>query len=268
MTIKITRSCLLVAAAAATSLFSARAASAQSITACYAKSSGSMYRVGTANTPVNCTSGSHVKETWSIAGPAGPVGPQGPQGPAGVGGALTLPFQSPLQANNAPLFWVRQTGAGVSGAFESATNVAVYGRSTQSSGVHGYSQGASETAAGVRAEHLTATGTALNIQKGAFRVTGAGYNTPTAAFRVVGVPVANITTVTIDNPMTNGDPDAMLIVTRIASGADTDYRALKPFYVYYETSISKWRIRFEYNYPSYLPYIPPGHAYNVLVIKN
>lgn len=95
------------------------------------------------------------------------------------------------------------------------------------------------------------------------RVTGAGMNTPTAAFQVEAKPVANITTVTIDNPMTNGDPSAILMVTRVAGAADTEYRALKAFYVFYEPSIGKWRIRFEYNYPAYVVYMPSGYAFNV-----
>ncbi|HYW30515.1 MAG TPA: hypothetical protein VE869_03330 [Gemmatimonas sp.] len=270
----IPRSPLLVAAAAVASLFSVRAASAQSVSACYAKTSGSMYRVGVANTPLNCTSGSHVKETWSIAGPAGPVGPAGatgatgPMGPAGPSGSLTLPYVSPVMTTASPLFWVKQTGTGRASTFESAGNSAIYARSTTNVGVHGYSLGVDENAAGVRAENLNTTGAALNIQKGAVRVTGAGFNTPTAAFKVNGVPVADITTVTIDNPMTNGDPDAILIVTRVSAPGDVAYRAVKGFYVFYDSGIAKWRIRFEYNFPIGTSYVAPGHAFNVLVIKN
>ena len=46
-------------------------AEAQTITACYTRKNGTMYRVGEPNTPADCTSTAHVKETWNTQGAPG-----------------------------------------------------------------------------------------------------------------------------------------------------------------------------------------------------
>ena len=58
-------------------------AEAQTMSACYTNKNGTMYRVGTPNTPANCTSNSHVKETWNVQGPQGPQGVKGANGVSG-----------------------------------------------------------------------------------------------------------------------------------------------------------------------------------------
>lgn len=54
-------------------------AEAQTITACYSRKSGTMYRVGEPNTPADCTSTAHVKETWNTQGAPGAPGASGYQ---------------------------------------------------------------------------------------------------------------------------------------------------------------------------------------------
>lgn len=65
------RTIRLAAAATVLSLAASLApatAEAQTITACYTRKSGTMYRVGQPNTPADCTSTTHVKETWDTQG--------------------------------------------------------------------------------------------------------------------------------------------------------------------------------------------------------
>jgi hypothetical protein len=84
--------CTRIAAAAAivalVASLAPRHAEAQTVSACYTKKNGTMYRVGEPNTPADCTSSAHVKETWNVQGP------QGPAGPAGSGGLLQISYSS------------------------------------------------------------------------------------------------------------------------------------------------------------------------------
>lgn len=61
-------------------------AAAQTRTACYIPSSGTVYMIKEPGTPTNCNSNAHVKFTWSTSGATGPQGPQGPQGQTGATG--------------------------------------------------------------------------------------------------------------------------------------------------------------------------------------
>ena len=56
------------------------------ITACYVKSSGTVYRIGVPNTPPACVSKNDVLFDWNRVGPVGPAGPVGPTGPQGDAG--------------------------------------------------------------------------------------------------------------------------------------------------------------------------------------
>jgi hypothetical protein len=55
------------------------AAEAQTISACYTRKNGTMYRVGEPNTPADCTSTAHVKETWNTQGAPSAPGVSGYQ---------------------------------------------------------------------------------------------------------------------------------------------------------------------------------------------
>jgi hypothetical protein len=107
-------------------------------------------------------------------------------------------------------------GSGVLGTHE-GSGVGVLGFSQRGAGVLGWSV----EGPGVRASAPTPSGTALEIHQGAIRVTSAGVNTPTASF-ILEATLQNMrneegaevpTLVVIDNPQTNDDPDAMILVT-------------------------------------------------------
>lgn len=57
------------------------------IYACYVPTSGTVYRIKTADTKASCSSTTHVEFFFNVTGPQGPAGPAGPQGPAGPTGA-------------------------------------------------------------------------------------------------------------------------------------------------------------------------------------
>jgi hypothetical protein len=134
------------------------------------------------------------------------------------------------------------TGSGVYGY--SSGGVGVYGKSSGSEGVHGetsantwaavagihtassgsgagvWGEARSSDAAGIVAYNTNTTGTALSIKKGAFEVAGAGVGTSTTVFihqahysgGNANMCNSNSATV-INHPLTNGDPNAILIVT-------------------------------------------------------
>ncbi|HET7273778.1 MAG TPA: hypothetical protein VFI91_01275 [Longimicrobiaceae bacterium] len=56
------------------------------IQACVVPATGTIYQIGTAETPAACMSDEHTLVTWNADGIAGPAGPQGPVGPAGPKG--------------------------------------------------------------------------------------------------------------------------------------------------------------------------------------
>lgn len=116
-------------------------------------------------------------------------------------------------------------------------------------------------------------GTALAITNGAIRVTGAGVGTSTAAFIHVRLPAntcgGQVYSV-IDHPLTNGDPNAILIVTARGVDGTTTFPSNAPLFVYYFPAgfqppgcpefANRWLI-VSINAPK------NGDQYNVLVIK-
>src|SRR5215212_4754632 len=93
------------------------------------------------------------------------------------------------------------------------TGVFGFSNDPQGRGVEGHT--ASPSGIGVRASAPVPEITALGIDTGNIRVLGAGQNTPTPVF----IHVANQANTRgnrtiIDHPMINGDPNALLIVTR------------------------------------------------------
>src|SRR5690242_16136215 len=54
--------------------------------ACYVPTTGTTYRIKTADTRDKCAASSHVEFSWNQVGPQGPQGPQGPAGPQGAQG--------------------------------------------------------------------------------------------------------------------------------------------------------------------------------------
>ena len=118
-------------------------------------------------------------------------------------------------------------GFGVFG--DSYEGVGVVGRASRPAGV------------GVRAVYSgTGAGTALEVQNGAIRLTG----TTRAAF-VHEVLEGNITldSTIIDHPLSNGDPNAILIVTpRRNAPACLHVCELQTFTIRYRTAIGAWEI--------------------------
>jgi hypothetical protein len=106
--------------------------------------------------------------------------------------------------------------------------------------------------------------TALQIYNGGIRVNGAGMGASTPVFVHVAT-VGNImgTFTIITHPLTDGDPNAILIVTpsynyALVVGANNPH----PVGVWYQANISKWVIN---NLDGVD--MPAGPEFNVLVIK-
>lgn len=260
-TVTLARRTAVVAAAVLTSTLAAASLNAQTITACYSKQTGTLYRVGATDAPADCTSSKHAKETWSIQGPEGPQGPQGLQGLQGDPGAIEFPYAASLSTST-PLFSLTQTGTGTAAQFLGGSGVGVFGRSLSSAGVHGVAPFAVAGATGVRAENGIATGTALEITRGAIRVAGAGVGTHTAAFKVVGPVGVKGHFIEIDHPMTNGDPDVILSVTRMSVGqCHYQYGDLTILY----NSNGRWVL--SYSHPDDAGVSCYRSAFHILVIK-
>jgi hypothetical protein len=152
-------------------------------------------------------------------------------------------------------------GAGTTGVFGFSLDphgIGVEGRAISPSGI------------GVLANAPDADTTALAISDGSIRVIGAGENTPTPVF----VHVANEKNTrgaqtVLDHPMSNGDPHAILLVTRrdrlffTQSGSLTPLPPqAEPFSVAYSSRANKWLILQNED-----TIIPTGATFNVLVVK-
>jgi len=153
-------------------------------------------------------------------------------------------------------------GVGVRGEAAGAGGTGVEGQvPTTGWGVRGISGGdgvgvqgeaAGERGAGVLAK--SDQGTALLVE-GSIGVRG---SRPAAFVHIATTgPSGNIagTLSTIDNPLTNNDPNAILIITPVGS-------APVPAGVFYDNSMGRWRIVRNDGYG-----MPGGAAFNVLVIK-
>jgi hypothetical protein len=179
----------------------------------------------------------------------------------------------------------QQAGIGVIGrgdygvVGQSPDNVGVMGFGT--TGIYGFSndpQGrgveghtASPSGIGVLASAPEPEITALAIDTGNIRVLGAGQNTPTPVFIHVATERNTRGAFTIiDHPMTNGDPNAILIVTRrmfpILDSADRTAEAagtnVESFSVAYNSQAEKWMIGHQSGKP-----VAVTAAFNVLVFK-
>lgn len=165
-------------------------------------------------------------------------------------------------------------GRGTSGpgtVGRSETGIGVYGISQGGSGPSTGVEGDSGTGIGVRGNANAAGGTgvmasghgtgstALQIDNGPLKVSGAN---PTA-LTVIAPTLAAQTWFYFDNPLTNGDPNAIIIVTANVTpgGAAAIYDA-HPVGVFYDPSSTKWIIT---NVDG--AGMPSHAAFNVLIIK-
>jgi hypothetical protein len=224
--------------------------------ACYVPSAGTVYRIKTPSTPSACTKSTHVEFSWNHQGP---VGPQGPKGDPGV---VTLPYSSTMSsAGN--LFEIINSGSGVAGRFSGGAGIALSAKAVTGVGVHAAS---AFGAAALKAEHSSTKGTAIEVTRGAIRVAGAGLNSATAAFVVQGPSgsgMSGVYTITLDNPLINGDPNALLFVTR--QGLSNRER-LFSHYVFYVNGT--WYLRFKNETALGWEDFNPAPSFNILVIKS
>ena len=133
-------------------------------------------------------------------------------------------------------------------------------------GVYGKADGA--TGIGVYAEGGSTSGTALMLSNGGIRVNNAGLGTSTPVFTHQAT-ASNIACgfsqcTVIDHPLTNGDPNAILILTQnfnydtITSAVNNPH----PVGVQYLSTPSRWAI---YNVD--LVAMTDGAVFNILVVK-
>jgi hypothetical protein len=161
-------------------------------------------------------------------------------------------------------------GIGVVG-YHAGSGWGVYGETVSGIGVIGYTSTTSGTTYGVAAQIASPSGAAviakytgsgagiaMQLDNGAIKVSG----TNKAAFihtATAGNSTSNYTT--IDNVLTNGDPNAILIVTpNLVNSVYNNF----PIGVWYNTGTSKWTI---FNQAGGGNPIPNNSAYNILVIK-
>jgi hypothetical protein len=149
------------------------------------------------------------------------------------------------------------------------TGIGVYGSQAGSGyGVYGYAPsgygvvGESSTSTGVYAS--STSGPALTIGNGAIQVSGAGLGTGTAAFiqlaTIYNSYGVNTSATRITNPLCDGDPNAILIVTHNQSvtGSSADLHAHS---VQYDAAQGHWAILHDDSTSI------ESQAFNVLIIK-
>lgn len=148
-------------------------------------------------------------------------------------------------------------GLGVYGDTSSGTGVEA--ESITGIGIYAYSS------SGVAVDAYSSTGSALTIGNGAIHVSGAGVNTGTAAFVQLSTSTNNVfysNATRINNPLCNGDPNAILLVTHNPSGQSSYSNFNHAVGVWYDTS-GFWEI-----YTEDGSLMPTNVAFNVLIIKN
>jgi|GEM_PF-3912608 len=151
---------------------------------------------------------------------------------------------------------------GVTGTGMVGVSGYTYDTNIDSSGVWG---GAfDKNAVGVRAYNSVDSGAALAIEGGAIKVRNAGQGSPTTAYIHVASASnigGNITT--LDNPILNNNPNALVFVTHNQDPGGIPSGVLKNLSVgvYYSTIVNKWTIFNEDGTD-----ISPGASFNVLII--
>jgi hypothetical protein len=152
------------------------------------------------------------------------------------------------------VFGTTPSGIGVYGS--TSTGTGVEAESSSGSGLYAFS------GTGDAIEAYSSSGSALTIDNGGIAVSGAGVGTSTAAFIQVATSGNISGSVTfINNPLCNGNPNAILIVTPNYSAGSGQWN--HPIGVYYDTSNSEWSIVNED-----LAAMTAGPAFNVLIINN
>jgi hypothetical protein len=150
------------------------------------------------------------------------------------------PEMTPRQALNT-VVGHSDTSTGVFGS--SNNGLGVYGFSSTSNGVVG--QTLDPGGVGVLAFGAGSSGKALRIINGSISVDGAGIgaSTPVFVHVVSGTNVTAFNETIITHPLTDGDPDAILIITpsynyHLAGGVNDAH----PVGVFYRSDLLKWVI--------------------------
>lgn len=156
-------------------------------------------------------------------------------------------------------------GVGIAGYVfgDTGTTVGVEGLADSPAGVGGHFHTSAATGTGLKASGLGPDSTALEIANGPIKVSGAN---PTAFIHVTTAENTSGHITIITNPLTDGDPNAILIITQHWSppgGANVYNDA--PVAVYYASG--KWRIFNQGPSAPLAPDLPIGAGFNVLVIK-
>ncbi|GEM82608.1 DUF7452 domain-containing protein [Meiothermus hypogaeus] len=152
-------------------------------------------------------------------------------------------------------------GTALRGEGAGGLNVGVWGVVADSGwGVIGSSTGGGlgvegRAIGGVALSAVAPAGTALQVN-GPIRVTG----TKPAFVHTAAAANINGPRTTLDNPMINGDPNAILTVTPVSNDADPVINA--PIGVSYDSGTGRWRI-----FRADGIDMPDGAKFNVLVIK-
>ncbi len=158
-----------------------------------------------------------------------------------------------------------QDGAGWGVYGTAPTGIGVLGTSTSGSGLVGnsatgrgvYGAVSDVNGTGVAASGAGPAGTALSIANGGIKVVGAGVGTATPVFIHLTSAANTSGNVTfLDNPLTNGDPDAIVLVTHRWTGTYLNHATG----VYYTGT--RWAI-----FNEDLAAMPLGVPFNVLVVK-
>jgi hypothetical protein len=157
------------------------------------------------------------------------------------------------------------SGIGVFG--ETSSGTGVYGESSTGYGFYAYSSSGygvvAESSSGTGVYAYSSSGSALTVGAGAIHVSGAGVNTSTAAF-TQQTTSGNVDgdSSTIDNPLCNGDPNAILIITpNWNPGGSGGTYSSEVVGVWYDGS--NWLLFNETG-----DTMQTGLNYNILVIKN
>jgi hypothetical protein len=164
-------------------------------------------------------------------------------------------IESITSGDNGYALWGKSygpTGVGVVGNGNGSGNSATIGVSGSTSDTNG---------TGVQALSAAVNSPALTINSGTFRVAGAGLETSTTAF-IHTADTNNDYITTISNPVCDGDPNAILIVTHNYNspvGAPYSYET-HPYSVWYDGS--NWTI-YNDDFASIA-----NMTFNILVIKN
>lgn len=258
--------------------------------------SGNLGRLGTSLAGVFGTASGGTGVRGESTSGTGVVGYSGSHSGIGLSGSTLgggVGVRGTAASNGIGVDGVSSTGIGVSGTSggsgtgapgvlgastaPTGTTYAVYGEaaSTSGRGVYGHATATSgstngvvgradsPSGAGVRSIGSGSSGVSLQVESGAIRVPGAGVGTSTTAY--IHQPSGSDTggdTTTLNHTLLNGNPDALVFASPVSiiPGSLLNF----PWSLYYDSGISRWRIRRLDLAPDGIP--TNGARWNILII--